>query len=50
MLALIILVLTAYWFLSFFGQSMMPNIAQTGGFIDVLSIAIVVLIVIRFLS
>lgn len=47
---LIILVLTAYWFLSFFGQSMIPNITHTGGFIDMLSIAIVVLIIIRFLS
>jgi hypothetical protein len=50
LIELIILGLTAYWLLSFFGQSTVPRIPHTGGFIDMLSIVIVVLIIIRFLS
>jgi hypothetical protein len=45
---MIILVLTIYWLLSFFGQSIVPGIPHTEGFIDVLSGLIVVLIIIRF--
>jgi len=47
---IIILVLTVYWLLSFFGQSIIPGIPHTGGFIDMLSVVIVFLIIIRFLS
>jgi hypothetical protein len=50
LLALIILVLTVHWLLSFFGQSIVPGIPHTGGFIDMLSIMIVVLIIVKFLS
>jgi hypothetical protein len=50
LLELIILVLTLYWLLSFFGQSIVRDIAPTGGFIDMLSIVIVVLIIMKFLS
>lgn len=50
LLALIILVLTIYWLLSFFGQSIVPGISHTSGFVDGLSVIIVVLIIIRFLA
>jgi hypothetical protein len=46
---LIILVLTIYWLLSFFGQSIIPGLRHTGGFIDMLSVIIVVLIIMKFL-
>lgn len=49
MLELIILVLTVYWLLSFFGQSIVPGMPHTGGFIDMLSVIIVVLIIMKFL-
>jgi len=49
-LELIILVLTAQWLLSFFGQSIVPGIPHTGGFIYMLSVVIVVLITMKFLS
>ena len=49
-LVLIILVLTTYWLLSFLGQSIVPGIPHTGGFIDMLSVVIVVLIIAKFLS
>lgn len=49
LLALIILALTAHWLLSFFGQSIVPGISHTGGFIDMLSVIIVVLIIVEFL-
>lgn len=48
-LELIILVLTVYWLLSFFGQSIVPGMPHTGGFIDMLSVIIVVLIIMKFL-
>jgi len=48
-LALIILALTAYWLLSFFGQSIVPCIPHTGGFIYMLAVVIVLLIIIKFL-
>jgi hypothetical protein len=47
---MIILGLTTYWLLSFFGQSIVPGIPHTENFIDVLSVFIVVLIIIRFLA
>ena len=50
MLTLIILALTMLWLLSLFGQSILPGIPHTGGFIDMLSPAIVVLIMTKFLS
>ena len=50
MLELIILVLTVYWLLSYFGQSIFPGIPHTGGFIYMLSVTIVVLIIVKFLS
>jgi hypothetical protein len=49
MLELIILVLTVYWLLSFFGQSIVPGMPHTGGFIDILSVIIIVLIIMKFL-
>jgi len=49
-LELIILVLTAQWLLSFFGQSFFPGISHTGGFIYMLSVVIVALITMKFLS
>jgi hypothetical protein len=45
----LILMLTTYWLLSFFGQSIV-GVSHTSGFIDVLSVIIVVLIIVRFLS
>jgi uncharacterized protein involved in cysteine biosynthesis len=50
LLQLIILVLTVYWILSFFGQSIVRGIPHSGGFIDMLSVIIVVLIIVKFLS
>ncbi|HLO13318.1 MAG TPA: hypothetical protein VK206_00715 [Anaerolineales bacterium] len=50
MLELIILLLTAYWLLSFFGRSIVPGIPHTARFIDMLSVVIVVLIIMKFLS
>jgi len=50
LLELIILVLTMHWLLSFFGQSIVPGIPHTAGFIDLLSVVIVVLIIISFWS
>jgi hypothetical protein len=50
LLELIILALTAYWLLSFFGQSIVPGVHPTGGFVYMLAVVIVVLIIIRFLS
>jgi hypothetical protein len=38
------------WLLSFFGQSIAPGIPHTGGFIYMLSLVIVVLIMVKFLS
>ena len=49
MLELIILVLAAYWLLSFFGQSIVPGLSHTGGFIYVLAVGIIVLIIVNFL-
>ena len=50
MLALIILLLTAQLLLSFFGQTVFPGVPHTGGFIYMLSVLIVVLIIMKFLS
>jgi hypothetical protein len=50
LLELIILGFTIYWLLSFFGVSMIPGMQHSSGFIDTLSVAIVVLIIIRFLT
>jgi hypothetical protein len=50
LLYLIILVLTVYWLLSFFGKSIVPGIPPTAGFIDMLSAVIVALIIMKFLS
>ena len=50
LLGLIILILTIYWLLSFFGQSIVPGMPHTGGFIDMLAVVIVLLIIIKFLS
>jgi hypothetical protein len=47
---LIILTLTVLWLLSLFGQSILPGIPHTGGFIYMLALAIVVLIMTKFLS
>lgn len=51
MLESIILILTFYWFLSFFPQAIAPGRTQTQAryLTDVLSVVIVVLIAIRFL-
>jgi hypothetical protein len=51
LLELIILALTTYWLLSFFGcWSIVPGFAHTARFIDLLAIVIVVLIIMKFLS
>jgi hypothetical protein len=50
LLYLLILVLTVYWLLSFFGRSIVPGMSHTAGFIDMLSGVIVVLIMMEFLS
>ena len=44
------MVLTVYWLFSFFGKSIVPGISHTSGFVDVLSVAILVLIITKFLS
>jgi hypothetical protein len=49
MLELIILMLTAQWLLSFFGQSAFPGVPHTGGFMYMLSFAIVSLIILKSL-
>jgi tryptophan-rich sensory protein len=49
LLFLIILILTVYWLLSFFGTSIVPGVSHTAGFIDMLSGVIVVLIITKFL-
>jgi hypothetical protein len=49
LLVLIILLLTAQWLLSFFGQSIYPGVPHTGGFIYILSVLIVVLIIMKFM-
>ncbi|HEX2998577.1 MAG TPA: hypothetical protein VHP14_27390 [Anaerolineales bacterium] len=50
MLELIIFGLTMYWLLSFFGQSTVPGMRHKRGFIDMLSVVIVILIMMKFLS
>lgn len=50
MLELTILVVTAYWLLSFFGRSVMPSLPHSGGFIYLLAVFIVILISLKFLS
>jgi hypothetical protein len=50
LLDLAILALTMQWLLSFLGQSIFPSVPHTGGFIYMLSVLIVLLIIIRFLS
>lgn len=49
MLVVLILLLTTYWLLSFFGQSI-RGIPHSGGFIDMLSVIILVLIMVNFLA
>lgn len=48
MLESIILVLTTYWFLSFFALTITPGLPHAGFFTDMLSVVIVILIAIRF--
>ena len=50
LLELIILALTVQWLLGFFGQSLIPAVLSTGGFIYMLAVVIVVLILMKFLS
>jgi hypothetical protein len=50
LLVLTILVLTIYWLLSFFDKSILPGLPYAGYFTDMLSIVIVVLCMISFLS
>jgi len=50
LLFLIILVLSVYWLLSFFGHPILRSIPHRAGFIEMLTIIIVILIVFRFLS
>jgi hypothetical protein len=50
LLELIILALTIYWLLSFFGPSIVPGVPHTARFIDLLAVIIVVLIIMKFLS
>ena len=46
---IVILVLTAYWLISFFVPPILPGLARAGSFTDILSVMIVVLIFINFL-
>ena len=46
----LILMLAIYWLFSFFGQSIVRGVSHTAGFIDMLSVIIVILIIFRFLS
>ena len=50
LLGLIILALTAYWLLGFFGQSIVPGVQHTSSFIDFLCVVIVLLIIVKFLT
>jgi hypothetical protein len=50
LLELTILILTVQWLLSFFGWSATPHMLRSGGFIDTLSVVIILLIIARFLS
>lgn len=50
MLVVIILILTIYWLFSFFGQSIVRGIPNSGIFMDMLSVVILVLIMVKFLS
>jgi hypothetical protein len=50
LLELIILALTIYWLLSFFGLSIVRGVPHTARFIDLLAVVIVVLILMKFLS
>lgn len=50
MLELTILVLSLCWLLSFFDRSLLPGIPQALGFTDGLSVVIVLLIMVRFLT
>lgn len=50
MIDLMILVLTTYWCISFFGNAIFPGIPHTGGFIYMLAMGIVILILVKFLS
>jgi len=50
LLALIILAVAMYWVLSFFGQSIIPGVAHTTRFIDLLAVIIILLIIVKFLS
>jgi hypothetical protein len=47
LLTLVILILTAYWLLSFFDTPILPGLTHTGYFSDILSVIIVVLIFIN---
>jgi hypothetical protein len=49
LLALIIVILTVYWLLSFFGQLIGPGMRHTSRLVDTLPVVIVVLIIIHFL-
>jgi hypothetical protein len=49
LLELIILGLTIYWLLSFFGRSIIPGVPHTARFIDLLAVVIVLLIIVKFL-
>ena len=50
MLELIILLLTMQWLLSLFGQSIFPGVPHTASFIYILSVLIVLLIIMKFVS
>jgi len=49
-LELLILALTAQLLFSFFGQTIFPGVPHTGSFIYLLSVLIVVLIIMKFVS
>lgn len=50
LLVFFILLLTALWLLLFFGQSLFSVTPHTGGFIYMLSVLIVFLIMMKFIS
>ena len=49
-LLLTILALTSLWLFSFFGQAISPRIPHLEGFIYILSVAIISLILMKFLT
>ena len=50
MLWTIIVILLILWLLGFFGRNISPNFPQTGGWIHILIVIVVILVVLHFLG